>query len=601
MMRSLWSAVSGLNTHQMEMDVIGNNISNVNTTSYKAQATGFQDILYQTIKAGGAASQFRGSTNITQVGLGTKMGSITTNITKQGSAMITDNVFDLMITGQSFFMIGNVANGRTTQTSATTRSYEVDRVSNGYSRDGGFELDAWGYLVTKNTGYYVLGARNDDAIGKNAADQKPIQVMNVVEELDPITGEWKKVIRDIVEGTPTGEAYLKGNIDKDDTNLNEGKNILLEIYGADGGTYTLKFKLTDAEDSDDSTYEISIESIMDSEGNSVNNLYKNESLILTYDKHDGTLLGLSPKPYYFKRDFTETYDDNNNVTATSFSLAGSIGNIRDAVTITGTDGISHSVGFAMESSDGEGDYLFYLYYPYTDADGNATTAYSDPIELDYDEVTGALLTIDGQPVSEYTFEFAEELNMGELTIDFSDSTKTIADEQGYTFKFGGEAAGKLGQSLYVDFANTTNYASAMSGHSSTIYAYKGNVDGLNKGYPSGELTGFSFGTDGSIYGKYSNGQSIKKGQIAVAEFANAMGLEKIGDNLYAESLNSGNAMCQDVTANAGYISSGALEGSNVDLSKEFTDMITTQRGFQANSRVITTSDEMLQTLKSLKR
>ena len=89
--------------------------------------------------------------------------------------------------------------------------------------------------------------------------------------------------------------------------------------------------------------------------------------------------------------------------------------------------------------------------------------------------------------------------------------------------------------------------------------------------------------------------------MVVAEFNNAMGLEKVGDNLYAESLNSGEAQIMDVTADGGYMTSGVLESSNVDLSKEFTDMITTQRGFQANSRVITTSDEMLQTLRGLKR
>lgn len=121
------------------------------------------------------------------------------------------------------------------------------------------------------------------------------------------------------------------------------------------------------------------------------------------------------------------------------------------------------------------------------------------------------------------------------------------------------------------------------------------------GYASGDLTGISFGTDGSIYGRYSNGQTIKKGQIAVAEFANAMGLEKVGDNLYQASLNSGLARVQDITIDGGYMNSGVLEGSNIDLAKEFTDMITTQRGFQANSRVITTSDEMLQILKGLKR
>ncbi|MBQ6415103.1 MAG: flagellar hook-basal body complex protein, partial [Butyrivibrio sp.] len=113
--------------------------------------------------------------------------------------------------------------------------------------------------------------------------------------------------------------------------------------------------------------------------------------------------------------------------------------------------------------------------------------------------------------------------------------------------------------------------------------------------------GISFGTDGSVYGTYSNGQTIKKAQIAVAEFANAMGLEKAGENLYSASLNSGAPRYGYVTENGGYLSSGVVESSNVDLAKEFTDMITTQRGFQANSRVITTSDEMLQILKGLKR
>ena len=93
MMRSLWSAVSGLNTHQQEMDVIGNNISNVNTTAYKSQATGFQDVLYQTIKNGSGAGQTFGATSASQVGLGTKLSSIYTNISAQGSAITTNNYF----------------------------------------------------------------------------------------------------------------------------------------------------------------------------------------------------------------------------------------------------------------------------------------------------------------------------------------------------------------------------------------------------------------------------------------------------------------------------------------------------------------------------
>ena len=91
------------------------------------------------------------------------------------------------------------------------------------------------------------------------------------------------------------------------------------------------------------------------------------------------------------------------------------------------------------------------------------------------------------------------------------------------------------------------------------------------------------------------------GQIWAAEFANASGLEKNGDNLYTQTLNSGEATIQDVTTDGGYITTGVLEMSNVDLSSEFTSMITTQRGFQANSRIITVSDTLLEELTNLKR
>ena len=434
MMRSLWSAVSGLNTHQMEMDVIGNNISNVNTTSYKAQATGFQDILYQTVKSGGAATANRGSTNITQVGLGSKIGSIYTNITKQGSAQVTYNPFDLMINGDAFFIVSP---------DSTTRNY---------SRDGSFTIDAQGSLVTQNNGFYVMGVMGEGDIAPGAA----------VTRLDLINETTK-----YIDGTATSEAYFKGNIDSDDRNLKEGMVLRLEVFGEDGETYTVKFNITDAGDDDSSTFNMEIAGIQDEDGNSV---HMDTPVVheLVYDKHDGSLLTI----------------------------------------------------------DGEETDSFIL-----DLDGDAS-------------VIGL---------------------------------------------------------INVDMSNSNNYASSMSGHASTLNVYKGDVEGLNKGYANGEMTGLSVTDNGSIYARYSNGQDVKLAQIAVAEFSNAMGLELMGNNLYAESLNSGQAQIMDITTDGGYLSSGVLESSNVDLSKEFTDMITTQRGFQANSRVITTSDEMLQTLKALKR
>ena len=460
MMRSMWSAVAGLKTHQLEMDVIGNNIANVNTTAYKSQATGFQDVLYQTVKEGTGAGQRVAATNIAQVGLGSKLGSVYTNIAAQGSAITTNNVMDLMITGPSFFIIS------------------PDSQILNYGRDGSFSIDAEGDLVTQNNGYYVMGVMGDGGVADGATvsklrliDRKPVT------ETDEDGNITTKMV-DYMDGEGTKATYMKGNLDSEDATLAEGKALLLEVYGDDGGKYTLKFNITDSGDDDISTFNMKLASVADEYGNPVGGKDTNE-IELAYDKHTGIISSAT------KDGSTITYSKN---------------------------------------------------------------------------------------------EKGKVVPSGSLTMNV-------------------EGVG----SFELDLSNTTNFAGGSTSHASTIYAYKGDTKGLQKGFPRGELTGLSFGTDGSVYGTYSNGQTIKKAQIAVAEFSNAMGLEKVGDNLYQASLNSGAAMIQDITKDGGYMNSGVLEGSNIDLAKEFTDMITTQRGFQANSRVITTSDEMLQILKGLKR
>lgn len=106
-----------------------------------------------------------------------------------------------------------------------------------------------------------------------------------------------------------------------------------------------------------------------------------------------------------------------------------------------------------------------------------------------------------------------------------------------------------------------------------------------------------------IYGTYDNGDQKCLGQIAVTQFSNPSGLQKEGDNLYSETLNSGefDGIGVDITVDNGSMATGVLEMSNVDLSSEFTEMITTQRGFQANSRIITVSDTLIEELVNLKR
>lgn len=121
------------------------------------------------------------------------------------------------------------------------------------------------------------------------------------------------------------------------------------------------------------------------------------------------------------------------------------------------------------------------------------------------------------------------------------------------------------------------------------------------GYTAGKLESFSIGAMGEVNGVYSNGQISTLGRLAIAKFSNTSGLNKAGGNLFQETINSGPANIGAAGEGRGTIASGALEMSNVDLSEEFTEMITAQRGFQANTRIITTSDEILQELVNLKR
>ena len=131
----------------------------------------------------------------------------------------------------------------------------------------------------------------------------------------------------------------------------------------------------------------------------------------------------------------------------------------------------------------------------------------------------------------------------------------------------------------------------------------GDADTVGKGKKLGAMTGLSVDQSGKIFASYDNGNTVLLGQISVAQFANVSGLEKAGDNLYSATLNSGefDGVGVDITANGDKMSTGQLEMSNVDLSQEFTEMITTQRGFQANSRIITVSDTLLEELTNLKR
>ena len=160
-----------------------------------------------------------------------------------------------------------------------------------------------------------------------------------------------------------------------------------------------------------------------------------------------------------------------------------------------------------------------------------------------------------------------------------------------------------GQAVTFDFGDsiTTDSGTGMSG--TTQYASPSTNTGISQdGYGAGEVAGISIGQDGTIEGVFTNGQRRVLGQVAVADFASVDGLERAGQGLWIETQASGEAVVGAAgTGGRGAVVAGALEGSNVDLAREFVDLIAYQRGFSANGRIVSTADEMYQELVNLKR
>lgn len=205
------------------------------------------------------------------------------------------------------------------------------------------------------------------------------------------------------------------------------------------------------------------------------------------------------------------------------------------------------------------------------------TLAADPTEFQFNATTGAAI--------------AEAMSGITLTITDDDGTNNIGNI--------GVNNGGNSSTLTLDASGITMYAD-----DTDIQCSRGignNKEGAGKAV--GTMSAVGIDKYGKIIASYTNGDTKTIGQIAVTTFANPAGLEKIGDNLYAATMNSGlfDGIGQDVSETDGSIASGYLEMSNVDLSQEFTQMITTQRGYQANSRVITVSDTLLEELINLKR
>lgn len=570
MMRSLYSGVSGLKTHQVKMDVIGNNIANVNTTAYKSSSIVFSELMSQTTqKASGAnATTGTGGTNARQIGLGVRSGAINTNISTQGASQSTGNPFDLMINGSSFFV---VSNGTETM----------------FTRDGSFFVDAAGNLAMTSTGYNVMGWLPDEATQQIRQDSvQALRIMSAANMTYPPAA--------------TSEAYTAGILDKNDPDVTSanGKIINLNFYDNLGYNYTAKIAMKQSTDPNE--YSIELVGLLDSTGEEVDISSVKMSDAMRYQERNTTIT-LDTVAYRWdgvqlKYATGENEETNQIVLADLTKIFDEAGNVLD--TPEAQDGLA-AIAKAYGYEGSMNDFLS-LCNVVTDPD-SGTEIRVTLQQMLANVANGA--AANQFPMDAQKVEFSGRVYDG-ATIKYNNDSGKFDGINGNPkttdIVLGFSALGGQFSDITMDFSESSMFDNKGT---STIASTRGDFEGLGAGRRLGDMIGVSIQSNGMIYATYDNGMTKLVGQIAVAEFANASGLEKKGDNLYAETLNSGefDGVGVDVTASGGYMSTGQLEMSNVDLSSEFTEMITTQRGFQANSRIITVSDTLLEELTNLKR
>lgn len=568
MLRSLYSGVAGLKTHQTRMDVIGNNIANVNTTAYKSSSMTFSELMSQTTqKASGAnATTGVGGTNAKQIGLGVKAGAINTAITTQGSAQSTGNPFDIMITGDNFFVVSNGS-------------------ENFFTRDGSFYVDGAGNLAMTSTGYNVMGWGVDETTGNIKQDTvTALRIMSAANMTYPPEATTKANISGILDEN-----------DKDVTSAN-GKTVNLNFFDARGYSYTAKFTFKQSGGDKTNEYSMELNKILDSTGKEID-ISKLKFGNRSQQKME-TKVTLNTDAYKWDGKVLKTKDGTTEVAnlADIFKADGSLITPADDAAAQkqqkALDAIAKAYGY-----EGSTDEFLNLYI--------TSTANKDK-QLTIQDLLGNMMagkTTDVLPADGSAITMEGRYFEG-TTVVFNKDTGKLESVGGSTTNLNVNAAfSALGgnfSDVTIDLSECTNYDNKGT---STIGATSGDLDGLGTGRRLGDMIGVSIQKDGMIYASYDNGMTKLLGQIATAAFANASGLEKEGDNLYSATLNSGefDGIGVDITAGGGYMSTGQLEMSNVDLSSEFTEMITTQRGFQANSRIITVSDTLLEELTNLKR
>ncbi|HHL39194.1 MAG TPA: flagellar hook protein FlgE [Deltaproteobacteria bacterium] len=544
---SLYAGISGLNANMKSLSVIGNNVANVNTIGFKTSRPTFADVLSQS--ATGSSSD---------VGLGVTLNSIQQLFT-QGAFETTSSPLDMAISGDGFFILKNSA-------------------GTFYSRAGQFSLDKNGYIV--NPDGLVLQGYMANAAGNLQSSVSDLQLTTTTEAPNA-TSSISMQANLNSNANITGFVFTSGSNDNIEFSVGGGATITASLVTHGG--------LVSGQAYSGASVAAAIKTALESQ-NGVTDTYS-----VTYDGQTGL--------------FTVTNDSGNSNTLTlNWASAGST-----AASLLGYTASSGALAAGSSDTSDTAAGAFNL------SQAGQTSNFSTPVTV-YDSLGNShTVTLyfrkDSQGSTGNIWEWYAVVGSSDSTtgsdqiqaqgtLTFNNSG-ALYNTSATTYPTGGfDFSGGATQNQTITFDFGTSISQSGAGTDGIVqYGSSSGVSSLSQdGYAAGTLQQMSIDQQGVISGVFTNGRSRVLGQVLLADFTNPGGLTNAGANLFTETTASGQALIGSPgSAGRGTVLSSTLELSNVDISNEFVKMITSQRGFQANSRIITTTDEILAELVNLKR
>lgn len=599
MLKSLFSGVTGLQSHQIAMDVESNNIANVNTIGYKYSRANFSDLLAQTNQIATAPQGALGGKNAVQIGLGATVSSVT-RIHSQGSIQNTDKNTDVAIQGDGFFIVSGDGGN----------TYK-------YSRSGDFKFDAAGNFVDNN-GFIVQGWLRDTTTGlvdstapianiqippglttpanastqvtlkANLSSSQKVDQFGPTYALDSTAGVLApEKTEDLgVLFNASGEAFQLTPAGGTAAAPVGGQGITVSF---DGGTTSQDFRYTNngtlAGTTVAGTYyfqttedlRAGLQALATGTSGGATVTVNGEGKFIVNNSAGTAALSINA---------TGIVDintiDNTRFTTTFATMAGAL-----------------PVGTALKQSQAVNAATHSASIDIFDSLGSKHTVKMDFRKQSINTTSGITnwgYTIN-VPLPGSIGGVAPNINLLEGGILSFDSNGAILGYNIPGIDFTPNNGASPNQAVNLNFGSFGGYDGLTS-----FYNPSGTSGISQDGYPGGDLVGIRIDQSGTLVGSFSNGRSFGLAQIGMAKFSNNEGLVTDGGNVYLQSANSGDPIIGTAaTAGRGFMQSSALEASNVDLSKSLTNLIIIQRGYQANGKTITTSDTLLETLLGIKR